>query len=308
MNTHRNIIAKQLARLWRYIFETNDSRRLRRQRHDTSDLSVLADIAYIADGTQEHLLDIYRPANGSDRLPVIVNIHGGGLFASYKTVNTWFNHECARMGYTVVSISYRRLPDTTLVHQIEDVIAALRFISDQRECYHLDLDRCYLTGDSAGALLGLFALAIEHNEALQHAFRITPAGITFRAAAFISIMLDTQRTAPMAFLGKLVADAEDAGKPYLPYILHPDTLVGQAQLPPVYLVTSAQDLIREDTLRLARLFTSAGVEHRLRDLPKGKRHALVHVFCVQYPTWDESRQILQEIDAFFRDNASAAIR
>ena len=86
-------------------------------------------------------------------------------------------------------------------------------------------------------------------------------------------------------------------------ILAMGALVAAAQLPPMYLVTSAEDLIRPDTLKFAQLLAANGREHRLTDLPRGKQHRLVHVFCVQYPTWSESRHIYTEIDAFFRNHA-----
>lgn len=293
-------ISRLLARLGRRLFESHDARRLGRQQIDTSDLLIRSDIPYIDDGTMEHMLDIYCPAGRTDELPVIVNIHGGGLFASFNKVNAWFNHEWARRGYAVVSISYRRIPDTTLVHQIEDVMAALRFVRDNSRQYRLDLTRCYLTADSAGALLGLFALAIEGGDGMRQTFGIAPSGIRFRAAAFISIMLDTQRRDPLAFLGKVVSGPEDAGKTYLPYILNPGALVGSSPLPPLYLVTSAEDLIRHDTLRLGQLLAAGNTEYSLTDLPKGGQHKLVHVFSVQYPLWPESRQVFAEADAFFR--------
>ena len=293
-------MSKLMALLGRFLFETHDARRMSKHTYNTSDLTILSDIPYIADGTPEHLLDIYRPKDAPADLPVIVNIHGGGLFASYKTVNTWFNHEWARMGYTVVSISYRRIPDTTLIHQVEDVMAALRFICEQKDRFGLSLNRCYLTGDSAGALLSLFALSIEASEPLQKAFGIAPSGITFHAAAFISIMLDTKRKGLLYFLGDVVCSAEDTGQPYLPYILNPSALVRETQLPPLYLVTSDEDLIQKDTLKFELLLTEASVEHRLLNFPKGKHKKLMHVFSVQYPLWEESREVYNEIDKFFK--------
>ena len=289
-----------MARLGRWVFEWHDARRMRSLTDDTSDLIVCSDIPYIADGMPEHMLDICRPGNATDELPLIVNIHGGGLFASFNKVNALFNHEWSRRGYTVVSLSYRRLPETTLIHQIEDVLAALRFIRTNSARYHLDLEHCYLTGDSAGALLGLFALAIEGSEPLQRAFAVAPSGIRFRAAAFLSIMLDTQRRDLLAFLRRLVSGLKDEGRPYLRFILRPGDLVGEASLPPLHLVTSAEDIIRADTHKLAGLLASRGVEHRLTDLPKGRLHKLVHVFSVQYPMWPESRALCAETDAFFR--------
>lgn len=289
-----------MTRIARFLFETNDALRMRKQVYETSDLSVMSDIPYIDDGTKEHLLDIYRPKDAPADLPVIVNIHGGGLFASYKDVNTWFNHEWARMGYAVVSISYRRIPETTLIHQIEDVMSALRFISKHKEKYGLNLNRCFLTGDSAGALLSLFALSIEASEKLQNAFGIAPSGISFRAAALISIMLHTNRGGLLYFLSDVVCGPEDTGKPYRSFILNPPSLVAETQLPPLYLVTSEEDIIQSDTLFLHRLLSASNINHRLLNFVKGKSHKLTHVFSVQYPLWSESRQVYSGIDKFFK--------
>lgn len=294
------IYSKIMAHVGRLLFETNDALRLRRLQYDCSGVTILSDVPYLPDSSRAHLLDIIRPDNASADLPVIVNIHGGGLFASYKEVNTPFNCEWARRGYNVVSISYRRLPDTTLVHQVEDVMAALRFVSSHAEQYGLNLSRCYLIGDSAGALLSLFALSIESSVRLQQAFNIPPCSISFRAAAMISVMLDTVRTIPLSFLGKVVSNADDRGKSYLPYILHPASLLSEAQLPAIYMVTSAEDIIRRDTHKLAQLLGEKGVEHYLSDYPKQAGHKLMHVFSVQYPLWPESQEVYAGIDGFFR--------
>ena len=53
------------------------------------------DIPYIADGRKEHLMDVYRPqGKENETLPVIINIHGGGLLIGNKEFNRYF---CARL-------------------------------------------------------------------------------------------------------------------------------------------------------------------------------------------------------------------
>lgn len=295
-------LSRLMSRFGRFIFETNDAIRMSRLQYDTSDLTIF-EVPYIADDTRAHRLEIIRHKDAPAGLPVIVNIHGGGLFASYKEVNTPFNCEWARKGYDVVSISYRRLPDTTLIHQIEDVMAALRFIRTNSTHYRLNLKCCYLTGDSAGALLALFALAIESEHALQQSFGITPSGITFRAAALISIMLDTSRKDLLSFLRHVISSAEDVDKPYLPYLFNPSLLISETHLPPIYLVTGVEDIIQQDTLKADRLLTEVSAIHQLSDWSKGTRHRLTHVFSVLYPLWYESRQVFTDIDSFFRSQS-----
>ena len=122
------------------------------------------------DGDQGHLFDIYEMPDLPDDPPVIVNIHGGGLFASFKEVNANFNYEWARLGYRTVSISYRRIPETTMW----------------------------------------------------------------------------------------------------------------------------------DTLKLDGLLAAVGTEHELLNFPKGGERQLIHVFSVSYPMYPESREVLTQMDAFFR--------
>lgn len=47
-------------------------------------MTVKKDIPYISDGNKYHLLDIYYPENAAEKLPVIIDIHGGGLMYAEK--------------------------------------------------------------------------------------------------------------------------------------------------------------------------------------------------------------------------------
>ncbi len=286
--------------VWRWVFESGDKRRLAKQVQDLSDLVIEKDIPYVDDGERGHLLDIYRLPETPEDAPVVVNVHGGGLFASYKEVNANFNYEWARLGYNVVSISYRRIPETTLWHQVDDVMAALRFIGVNARRLGLNTERCYLTGDSAGALLALFALALEGSDQLQTAFGIKASGIPFRAAGLISIMLDTQRKDLMRAINSRITGPLDRGTAYERYLLNPSLLVGATKLPPIFQVTSNEDLIQKDSLRFERLLELSGTEHEMQNWPKGTERELVHVFAVGYPMYPESREVFSKMDAFFK--------
>ena len=286
--------------VWRWLFESGDKKRLAKQVQDLSDLQITRDLAYADDGDQGHLFDVYELPGLPDDAPVMVNIHGGGLFASYKEVNANFNYEWARLGYRTVSISYRRIPETTLWHQVDDVMRAMRHLASYAEELHLNLDRCYLTGDSAGALLSLFVLALSGSPELRQAFGIAETGLSFRAAGLVSIMLDTQRRDLMRAISNVVCSKEDAGKPYEQYLRDPSLLVA-APLPPLFMVTSEEDLIQKDTLKLDGLLTAAGKEHELLNFAKGGERQLIHVFSVSYPMYPESREVFARMDGFFQN-------
>lgn len=288
--------------LWRKLFESGDAKRLAKQIQDLSDLEIRRDVAYLPDGDRGHLLDIYRNKDASPDAPLVINIHGGGLFASYKEVNVNFNYEWARMGYTVVSVSYRRIPETTLWHQIDDVMNALRFIYENAENYQLNLNQCYLTGDSAGALLALFASSINTSKQLQRAFGIEGSGLNIRALGLISIMLDTQRKDLMKSINDMVTCRADKGKAYEKYLLNPASLLDAAKPLPSILITSDEDLIQKDTLKLDRVLKEKSAPYILFNYPKGGENKLIHVFSVSYPMYPESRDVLDKMDQYFKEH------
>ncbi len=298
-------MSKLMCKVWRYIFESGDKKRISKQHPDISDLEIIKDIAYIDDGDQGHLFDIYRRKDGSESDPIMINIHGGGLFASYKEVNAHSNYAIAKMGYTVVSLSYRRIPETTLWHQVDDILAAFRYIDENAHDLHINKDDLYISGDSAGALLTLFGVSINNSARLQEAFSIQGSGLRFKAASLISIMLDTQRKDLMAAISDVVCDQNDRGKPYEKYLLDPSKLLDDADMVPVIQFTSAEDLIQKDSLKLCRLLEEKSIEHEMHDYEKGKENKLIHVFAMQYPDYKESKEVFSLMDCFYKRHKEA---
>ena len=125
--------------------------------------------------------------------------------------------------------------------------------------------------------------------------------MSFHAAGLVSIMFDTRRHDLMRAINSVITDRKDRGKPYEKYLLDPALLLQEAQLPPVFLVTSEQDLIQKDTLKFDRLLTKANAEHELLKFPKGTERKLVHVFSVMYPMYPESREVFRKMDTYFKE-------
>ena len=112
-------------------------------------------------------------------------------------------------------------------------------------------------------------------------------------------MLDTQRRDLMRAISSVITNKDDRGKPYEPFLRNPSLLV-MMPLPPIFMVTSEEDLIQKDTLKLDGLLTAAGKEHELLNFPKGGERQLIHVFSVSYPMYPESREVFDAMSAFFR--------
>ncbi len=298
-------MSKTGVRIWRWLFETGDEKRLSKMKQDLSDLEIIREIPYIEDGDRGHLMDLYRTPGLDAKAPVMINIHGGGLFASYKEVNANFNYEWARLGFHTISISYRRIPEVYMKDQIHDVMSAMRYIGEHAEDLGISMDNVYLTGDSAGALLAHCVLSICGSTKLQGVFAERPPKFNFRAAGFISIFLDTQRKDIMRAINDQVLAKEDRNMPYAPYILNPVSMVGESTYPPIFLVTGAQDLVQKDTLKYEKALKKRRIPCRLLNFPAGKERKLDHVFAVKFPKWPESRKVYRQMMEFFGEGDKA---
>jgi acetyl esterase/lipase len=115
------------------------------------------DIPFAATGNPRQRLDLYLPKKpASDKLPVIVFIHGGGWLGGDKADGAARLTPFVRGGeYAGVSVEYRLLNEAIWPAQIHDCKAAIRWIRAHAGAYGLDPERIAVWGWSAGAHLAL---------------------------------------------------------------------------------------------------------------------------------------------------------
>jgi acetyl esterase/lipase len=109
--------------------------------------------------------DLYRPKGGSEPLPVLVAVHGGGWErGDRKSFRNW-GHYLPRHGYAVLAIQYRMAkPGAPMFPQaLHDVRAAVQYARVHAADLCIEPDRIGLFGLSAGGhLAALAALAGDH--------------------------------------------------------------------------------------------------------------------------------------------------
>ncbi|MDP4659013.1 MAG: alpha/beta hydrolase [Opitutales bacterium] len=127
-------------------------------------VKVLRDLEYAQVKGVSLKLDLYRPsAMPSAPMPLVIWVHGGGWRNGSK-VNcpaAWL----ATKGYAVASLDFRLLPEHPWPAQIEDPIAALRWLHKESGKYGYDASRSAAMGGSSGghvvALWGTLTLPAE---------------------------------------------------------------------------------------------------------------------------------------------------
>lgn len=231
------------------------------------------DVAYVDNGDPLQRLDLHLPDRaGCDPLPVVVWVHGGGWrtgdkeFSVADKVPLW-----NAAGWAVASINYR-LTDTAVAENErvmapthnEDVAAALGWLVDHAGEVGVDAEHIALLGHSAGA--GIVA-ALATDPAYLGAVGLEPIDLgcvgpldteAFSIAAAIT-------TGPQLANIYEVAFGTD---PDRWEELSPLTHVGEAPIPPLFLVTRGTSARRQQVADFASAVERADGEVTIVDLPR----------------------------------------
>lgn len=112
------------------------------------------DVPYVESGHERHKLDIYTPAQASEKpLPVMFWIHGGGWQVGDKSDVGLKPKVLTERGLVFVSTNYRLLPDVEMDVLIRDVAKSLGWVHRNIAKYGGDPARIIVGGHSAGAQL-----------------------------------------------------------------------------------------------------------------------------------------------------------
>jgi acetyl esterase/lipase len=229
-------------------------------------------ILYVPNGSARQNLDLYVPVTATERLPLIVWIHGGGWTGGSK-------EQCAALdwanrGYVVASINYRLSRRTKFPAQIEDCKAAVCWLRRHADRYRIDPDRVVAWGESAGghlaSLLGTAGYVPEWEEEDEGVSSRVQAVIDWYGRADLTPVSTDPAFAdsPSALLlggsGEAVAELAQEASPIL-YVSKDD--------PPFLIMHGDQDNIvpLKQSERFANALRTAGVRVKMLVL-KGAGH------------------------------------
>jgi acetyl esterase/lipase len=139
-------------------------------------------------------LDVHVPpgANASNRRPLLLWIHGGGLVEGSKGVLKPYAMTYARAGYVVAMSNYRLTPamaknwslyDHVMRQASEDTMNAIRWLRVHAADYGIDPDRIALMGySSGGAVVLTHAIAADELDSAVSDF----PGVSSRVSGVVS--------------------------------------------------------------------------------------------------------------------------
>ena len=110
---------------------------------------IVKDLAF-APGPRQ-TLDVYEPAHGAERLPVVVFFYGGTWQMGEKKAYAFVGRALASRGFVVVVPDYRVYPEAKYPDFLRDGAQAVRWTRDHVADYGGDPHRIFLMGHSAGA-------------------------------------------------------------------------------------------------------------------------------------------------------------
>lgn len=222
--------------------------------------------------TQEIKGYLYRPCGVTGKLPVILDIHGGGFSSGDALMDR--NRDIylsLHIPAVIVAINYRLAPKFTYPAALDDCRAALLWIEDRAESFGGDKERLGLYGSSAGG--GLCAAL---------SFYIRDHGgpkISLQALNMPALGMGTSLSKDQMRYGAPVLEdskgrnifrtylGKNTGE-YPSYYAVPNAAIDFIGLPPTLIIAAEYDPLREDAMFYAKKLRESDVPIELYLMPR----------------------------------------
>ncbi|MDP1879140.1 MAG: alpha/beta hydrolase [Actinomycetota bacterium] len=216
---------------------------------------------------------LYR-ADEDGTLPLVIYYHGGGwLLGSIDSHDVTTRLLAIASGFAVLSVDYRRGPDSRFPAAVNDAVDAVRWAADHADDLGIDPTRIAVAGDSAGGNLATVAAAVIRDEGGPR--------LAMQVLVYPVTTCDLDRGFDMTYEGHILY-RDELQWHQDNYLSSPDQaedprvaplLADLHGLPPAVVVIAECDPIRPQGELYIAALTAAGVPVSVYDAP-----ALVHGF------------------------------
>jgi len=230
-------------------------------------VEVRRDVQYATAGGVPLLLDAYVPTPAGALRPAVVLLHGGGWRVGDKASFATEAQQLAARGWVAFSVNYRLTEPEAFPAEVDDLVAAVRWVRANGGAYGVDPARIGALGESAGGHLAALLGTLGDGD-LSSGARIR-VGVAWSGPMDLAALA---RSRGEGWSSRLLACTPD-GCPDRWAQASPPTHVDASDAP-FLLVNSTDELVPlTQAETMAGRLRAAGVDQRLDVLP-GTRHAL----------------------------------
>ncbi|OAY84076.1 putative carboxylesterase 17 [Ananas comosus] len=206
------------------------------------------------------------------KLPLLVYFHGGGFCvgsAAWSCYHEFLVQLATTAGCVIVSVNYRLAPEHRLPAAYQDGIAAMTWVRQQASGgwwrSHVDFDRAFLCGDSAGAAVAFnAAVQLGPSAGLRGLILIQPffGGESRTAAERNSVQSAARSALTLAASDAYWRMALPAGAsrehPWCNPLSRGSPWVEQLRIPPMLVCISEMDILKDRNLEFCKALRGAG--------------------------------------------------
>ncbi len=133
-------------------------------------IEIIHDQEFYRENDLRLKLDIYRPKRSKKKLPVVLQIHGGGWISGSKRQAALMMSHMAAQGWACFSVDHRLSPEIVFPGHLIDVKRALYWIKKNAYEYGVDPEFVVVTGGSAGGHLASLMALTQNQPEFQPGF------------------------------------------------------------------------------------------------------------------------------------------
>ncbi|MCL2630863.1 MAG: alpha/beta hydrolase [Firmicutes bacterium] len=254
----------------KYILETFDKLVMNRNRPDNicEGVTFEHDIRYGEEKLET--MDLFYPSVRTDKpLPIILSIHGGGLYGGDKNTIRAVPSFLASKGYFAVSINYPLPPKNKFPAPIKSVFKVIEFLKENKEKFNLNLNKIVLTGDSAGAYQASLISCIIKDENISKSLDLVPP---CKGEDIVALMLFCGFYEVKTFLkSKPKFVVRDMVKSYFGKVLKEEDILSlhasplrfvTKDFPPSFVAYASRDVLKNESINLINTLNENGVFNR----------------------------------------------
>jgi acetyl esterase len=226
--------------------------------------SKIRDLSVNFSGQALRLRLIY-PTNAAGRYPSVMYCHGGGWVLGDMATHDHIARQLAvGANATIVFVDYARAPEHRYPVAIEQVYAATCYIAANAVALGIDADRVAVAGDSAGGNIATVVCLLanqRHGPRISGQLLFYPAtSANMESASYHQFANGPwlTRAAMQWFWDQYLPDQDRRNEATAsPLLASKEQLVGS---PPAFIITSENDVLRDEGEAYGRKLISAGVE------------------------------------------------